>query len=147
MLDICWIIHHHKQKTTLICLDKKNKNPNIFWNIRKWWPFKKVWRQQGGNHTPYIEGQAIQLPKRKTDNYQQNNTQSTQKSKDRVTLLPLKPGVDIRCFGRVGSSYTTSATHRVTPVTNKMIRQDWGKDWVVIMINKTYMVICGTDNT
>jgi hypothetical protein len=121
------------QKTTLICLDEQNKN------LRKWWPLKKVWRQEGGNHKPYIEGQAIQLPKRKrTNNYQQNNTQSTQKRKDRVTLIPLKQRVDLRCFGRVCSSYSTSATRRVTPVTNKMIRHEWGKDWIVIMINKTY---------
>ena len=50
----------------------------------------------------------------------------TLKTKDRVTLTPLKPGV--------GSSCSTRGTRRVTLVTNPGA----GKDWEVLTTSKTY---------
>ena len=55
----------------------------------------------------------------KNDNRTNNDLQiTTHKTKDRVTRILLKPGGELRCFGRVSSSCSTSGTHRVTLVTN-----------------------------
>ena len=48
----------------------------------------------------------------------------TYKTKDRITQTPLKPGGELRCSGRVGSSCSTSGTHRVTLVINPVIRRE-----------------------
>jgi hypothetical protein len=42
------------------------------------------------------------------------------KTKDRVTRTPLKTGGELRSSGKVGSSCSTSGTHRVNLVTNPM---------------------------
>ena len=44
-------------------------------------------------------------------------TLCTQKTKDRVTRTPLKSGGEFGCSGRVGSSFSTRGTRRVTLVT------------------------------
>jgi len=41
------------------------------------------------------------------------------KTKDQVTQTPLKTGGELRCSGRVSSSYSTSGTHRVNLVGNE----------------------------
>ena len=48
----------------------------------------------------------------------------TYKTKDRITQTPLKTGSELRCSGRVGSSCSTSGTHRVTLVINPVIRRE-----------------------
>ena len=61
---------------------------------------------KGGNQNPYIEeGQTTQWPKEKVQNEKQRSTKHTHKAKDQVTL---KTGGELRCSGRVISSYTTS---------------------------------------
>ena len=40
----------------------------------------------------------------------QRSTKHTHTTKDRVTRTPLKTGGELRCSGRVGSSYSTSDT-------------------------------------
>ena len=45
-----------------------------------------------------------------------NNLQNIQKTKDRVTRTPLKTGSELRCFGMVSSSCSTSDTRRVNLV-------------------------------
>ena len=62
-----------------------------------------------GNQNPYIEEEkTTTMIKRKT--YKQRSTKHTHKTKDRVTRTPVKPGCDLRCSGRVGSSCSTSVT-------------------------------------
>jgi hypothetical protein len=53
-----------------------------------------------------------------THNDLQNNTHKT---KDRVTRTPLSTEGELRRSGRVGSSCSTSDTHRVTLVTNPVM--------------------------
>jgi hypothetical protein len=50
------------------------------------------------------------------------------KTKDRVTLAPLKTGCELRWFRRVGSSCSTSDTQRVNLLTNPVISHEQGKD-------------------
>jgi hypothetical protein len=56
------------------------------------------------------------------------STKQTHKSKDRVARTPLKPGGELRCSGRVSSSWSTSGTRRVNLVTNPVMGHEWGKD-------------------
>ena len=58
---------------------------------------------------------------KRTNNDLQN---ITQKTKDRATAIPLKPGGELGCSGRVNSSYSTSGTHLVTLVTNPVISHE-----------------------
>ena len=51
----------------------------------------------------------------------QRSTKYNTKTKDRVTGTLLKTWDDLRCYGRVISSCSTSGTHRVTLVTNPVI--------------------------
>ena len=57
--------------------------------------------------------QTTQWPKEKGQKDQQRPTKHTHKTKDRVTLTPLKTGGELRCSGRVNSSCSTSGTNRV----------------------------------
>jgi hypothetical protein len=52
----------------------------------------------------------------------------TYKTKYRVTRTLLKTGGELRCSGRVSSSYFTSGTGRVNLVTNPVIGRERGKD-------------------
>jgi hypothetical protein len=77
--------------------------------------------------TPYIEEeQTTQWPKEKiqTDN--------------RVTRTSLNTGDELKCSGRVGSSWSTSNTRRVNLVTNPVISNEWGKDREVFTTSGTY---------
>ena len=48
-----------------------------------------------GNHNPYIqEEQVTQWPKEKGEKDKQRSTKYTHKTKDRVTRIPLKTGVN-----------------------------------------------------
>jgi hypothetical protein len=52
--------------------------------------------------------QTTQWPKEKVQKDKQRSTKYTYKAKDRVTRTPLKTGDELRCSGRVCSSYSTS---------------------------------------
>jgi len=94
-----------------------------------------VWRYQRGNQNPCIEEeQTTQWPKEKV----QKDKQHTHKTKDPVTRTPLKTGGELRCSGRVSSSYSTRGTRRVNLVTNPAISHEWGKDRKVFMTSGTY---------
>ena len=55
--------------------------------------------------------------------------QHTHRTKDRKTRTQLKTGDELRCSGRVGSSYSISGTRRrVNLVTNPVISHEWGKN-------------------
>ena len=61
---------------------------------------------KGGNQNPYIEEeQTTQWPKEKVQNEKQRSTKHTHKTTDQVTL---KTAGELRCSGRVTSSYYTS---------------------------------------
>jgi hypothetical protein len=46
-------------------------------------------------------------------------------TKDRVTRTQLKPGGELRCSGRVSSSFSTSGTRRINLVTSPVISREW----------------------
>ena len=56
-----------------------------------------------------------------TKEHKQRSTKHTHKTKDQITRTPLKIGSELRCSGRVSSSYSTSGTRRVNLVTNPVI--------------------------
>ena len=76
--------------------------------------------------------------KKKVQKDKQRSTKHTYKTKDRVTRTPLKTGGELRCFGRVSSSCSTSSTRRVDIVTNPVISGEWGKDREVFTTSGTY---------
>ena len=100
---------------------------------------RRVWRYQRGNQNPYIEEeQTTQWPKEKVQKDKQRSTKHTHKTKDRVTWTPPKTGGELRCYGRVSSSCSTSDTRRVNLVTNPVISHEWGKDREVFTTRWTY---------
>ena len=78
------------------------------------------------------------MAKRKGQKDKQRSTKHTYKTKDRVTRTPIKTGGELRCSGRVGSSYSTSGTRHVNLVTNPVISREWGKDREVFTTSGTY---------
>jgi len=95
------------------------ESPSHFLNIRR------VWRYQRSNQNPHIEEeQTTQWPKEKVQKDKQRSTKHTYKTKDRVTRTPLKTGGELRCSGKVSSSWSTNGTCRVNLVTNPVIRRD-----------------------
>ena len=60
---------------------------------------------------------------------------TTLKTRDWDTCPLLITAGELRYSGRVSSSCSTSATRRVTLVTNPSISHEWGKDRIVIMTN------------
>jgi hypothetical protein len=94
---------------------------------------------KGDNQNTYIEEeQTTQWPKEKVQKGKQLSTKHTYKTKDRETRSPLKSGGELRCYGRVRSSCSTSGTRRVNLVTNPMISREWGKDREVFTTSGTY---------
>jgi len=65
----------------------------------------------------YYQEQTTQWPKEKGQQDKQWSTKDIHKTKDRVTRTPLIIGDELRCSGRVSSSYSTSDTRRVNLVT------------------------------
>jgi hypothetical protein len=59
-------------------------------------------------------------------------------AKDRVTRISLKTGGELRCSGKIGSSCSTSDTHRVNLVANPVISHQRGKDREVFTTSGTY---------
>ena len=78
------------------------------------------------------------MAKRKVQKDKQRSPKHTYKTKDRVTRTQLKPGDELRCYGRVSSSCSTSDTRRVNLVTNKVISHERGKDREVLTTSETY---------
>ena len=86
----------------------------IQWNLSKiespWRP-KRVWRYQRDNPNLYIEEeQTTQWLKEKVQKDKQGSTNHTHKTKDWVTLAPLKTGGELRCYERVSSSCSTQSS-------------------------------------
>ena len=54
--------------------------------------------------------QTTQWPKEKVQKDKQRSIKHTYKTKDLVTRIPLKTGDELRCSGRVSSSFSTSDT-------------------------------------
>jgi hypothetical protein len=71
-----------------------------------------------------------------------NDLQNTKKTTDRVTRTPLKTGGELRCFGKVSSSCSTSGTCRINLVTNPVISHEWEKDREVFSTSGTYPWSC-----
>jgi len=69
---------------------------------------RRVRIYQRGNQNPYIEEQTTQWPKENVQKDKQRSTKHTYKTKDQVTRTPLKTWGELRCSGRVSSSYSTS---------------------------------------
>ena len=97
---------------------------------------RRVWRYQRGNQNPYNRQHNGQKKKVRKDN--QRSTKHTHKTKDRITLTPLKTGSELRCSERVFSPCSTCGIRRVNLVTNSMINHEWGKDREVFMTSGTY---------
>jgi hypothetical protein len=66
--------------------------------------------------------------KKKVQKDKQRSTKHTHKTEARVTRTPLKKGSELKFFGRVSSSCSTSGTRRVNLATNPVISHEWGKD-------------------
>ena len=99
----------------------------------------RVWRYQWDNQNPYIEEeQTTQWPKEKVQKDKQRSTKHTYNTKVRVTQTPLKSGGELKCSGRVSSSYSTSGIRRVNLVTNPVISREWGKDREEFTTSGTY---------
>ena len=89
---------------------------------------RRVWRYQRGNQNPYIEEeQTTQWPKENEQKDKQWSTKHIHKTKDRVTRTPLITMGELRCPGRISSSWSTSGSRRVSLVTNPVISDEWGK--------------------
>jgi hypothetical protein len=119
---------------------------NLVSGSKSLWPdwehvvvIRRVWIYQRGNQNPYIEEeQTTQWPKEKVHKDKQRSTKHTYKTKDRVTRTPLKTGGELRCYGRVSNSCSTSGTRRVNLVTNPVLNREWGKDREVFTTSGTH---------
>ena len=100
-----------------------NQNYMLFnYFFSKWLSIRRIWRYQRGNQNQYIEEkQTTQWPKEKVQKNKQRSTKHTYKPKERVTRAQLKTGGELKCYGRVSSSCSTSDTRRVNLVTNPVI--------------------------
>ena len=50
------------------------------------------------------------------------------------------------CSERVGNTWSTSGTRRVTLVRNMVVDHECGKEGIVVEINEKILVICDTNN-
>ena len=82
---------------------------------------------QRGNQNPYFKRRTDNtMAKRKKD--KQRSTKHIYTTKDRVTRTQLKPGGELRCSGRVSSSFSTCGEwYDINLVTNPVISREWGK--------------------
>jgi hypothetical protein len=100
---------------------------------------RRVWKYHRVNQNLYIEEvQTTQWPNEKVQKDKQRSTKHTHKTKDRVTRTLLKTGGELRCSGRVSSSYSTNVTRCVNLVTNPVTSHEWGKDQEVFTTSRTY---------
>ena len=99
-----------------------------------------VWRYQRGIRIRKSKkNRQHNGEKEKDKRDKQRSTKQTHKTKDRVTRTPLKTGGELRCFGRVSSSYYISDSRRVNLVTNPLISHEWRKDREVLTTSGTYI--------
>ena len=112
---------------------KMNESINLY-SIRRDWRYQReVIRIRKPTKDRQHNGQ-MKKDKRPNNDLQINQ----QKTKDWVTRNPLRYHGDLRCSGRVISSCSTSSTRRVAPVSNPVIRHEWGKDREVLTTSRTY---------
>ena len=78
------------------------------------------------------------MAKTKVQKDKQRSTEHTHNIKHRVTRSPLKTEGELRCYGRVDSSCSTSDTRRVNLVTTPVINHEWGKDRTVLTTSGPY---------
>jgi hypothetical protein len=105
---ICIQDKHSKHSYTFIVQQEEFEDTKGVIRIRK----SKKDRQHNGQ--------------KKKDKRTTNDLQNTtQKTKDRA---PLKTKGELRCYGRVSTSCSTSGTHSVTLVTNPKKCHECGKD-------------------
>ena len=74
--------------------------------------------------------------KKKVQKDKYRSTKHTHKTKNRVTRTPLKTGGELRWSGRVGSTCSTSGTHRVNLVTNPNCLRIY---WISVMYGCYYL--------
>jgi hypothetical protein len=115
-------------------------------------PFKlngrSLRRYQKGNQNPFIEEeQTTQWPKEKVQKDKQRSTKHTHKTKYRVTrtMNSTKTRGELRCYGRVSSSCSTSGTRRVNLVINPVMNEEKTETCLrhmndIVCINKLKMV-------
>jgi len=106
-------------------------------NLTQWvW---RIWRYQRYNQNSEIEEEhTTQWPKQKGQKDKQRSGKHTHKAKDAVTQTPLQVWDELRCPGRVSSSFSTSGTRRINLVTNPVLSREWGKDREEITTSGTY---------
>ena len=64
-----------------------------------------------------------------------------QKTNNWATQTPMKTGGECRCSGRTNRSCSISGTHRISLVTNQVIRDEWGRNCrIMITTNTTYIL-------
>jgi hypothetical protein len=107
------------------------QSESVYWRTDNTMAKRQKNRQHNGQKT---EEQTTQWPKEKVQKDEQRSTKHTHKTKDRIT----RTGGELRCSGRVGSSCSTSGTHRVNLVTNHVISREWGKDRELFTTNRRY---------
>ena len=84
------------------------------------------------------EEHTTQWPKEKLQNDKQRSTKHAYTTKDRLTRTPVKTGGELRRFGRVSSSCSTSDTRRVNLDTNPVISYQRGKERELLTTSGTY---------
>jgi hypothetical protein len=70
---------------------------------------------------------CVKMTLKKGKYNKQWSTKHIHKTKDRVTRTPLITMGELRCPGRISSSWSTSGSRRVSLVTNPVISDEWGK--------------------
>jgi hypothetical protein len=105
-----------------------------------WDCIRKVWRY---NQKPQIgEWQTTQWPREKGQNDKQRSTKHGTENKWSGNTNLTKTWGELRCSGRVISSWSTSGTLRITFVINPVISHERGKVRIVITTNWTYRWQC-----
>jgi hypothetical protein len=108
-------------------------------HLRSPMPERKVWRYQRSRKSKDRQYNGQKKKGIRTNNNLQN---ITEKIKDPATRTSLKTGGELWWYGSLSRSCCyTCGTCRVTLVTSPVavIGHDRGKDWIVIMINATYL--------
>ena len=90
---------------------------------------RRVWRYQ----------RVIRIPKSKNRQHNGQKKQYKRTNSDLQNIhIKLKIEYELKCSGRVSSSWSTSGTRRVNLVTNPVISHEWGKDREVFTRSGTY---------
>ena len=85
---------------------------------------RRVWRYQMVTRICKSKNRQHNDQTKKGQMDKQRSTNTTHKTKDWVTRTPLKTGGELRCYGRVISSFSTSGTGRITQVKIPVISHD-----------------------